>query len=81
MLWIFLKIQDVSLYASMLKSGKEVSHELAENRHAWIQVVKGKLEINGKELNTGDGAAISEEEILQIKSLENNTEFLLFDLN
>jgi redox-sensitive bicupin YhaK (pirin superfamily) len=73
--------QDVSLYASILEKGEEVSHRLAENRHAWIQAVKGKLKINGEELNASDGAAISDEEILQIKSLENNTEFLLFDLN
>ena len=73
--------QDVSVYASIIGEGEEISHELSKNRHAWIQVVKGKLSLNGEELNTGDGAAISEEEILQIKSLKNDTEFLLFDLN
>ena len=37
--------QDVSLYSSILAAGEEVSHELAENRYAWIQVVNGSLEI------------------------------------
>ncbi len=73
--------QDVSLYASILDKEEAVSHELSENRHAWIQVIKGKLEINGEQLDVSDGAAISEEKLLKIKSLEDSTEFLLFDLN
>lgn len=77
-----LKInQDVNLYDSILNEGEEVSYELAENRHAWIQVIKGKLEVNGTVLETSDGAAISEETLLSIKSPADNTEFLLFDLN
>jgi redox-sensitive bicupin YhaK (pirin superfamily) len=73
--------QDVSLYSSILAADEEVSHELSENRYGWIQVVKGKLEINGETLNASDGAAISDERELKIKALENETEFLLFDLN
>ncbi len=73
--------QDVALYSSILASGDEVSHGLNENRHAWIQVIKGSLTLNGETLNAGDGAAISDEKMLQIKSLEDKTEFLLFDLN
>ncbi|CAN5470761.1 pirin family protein [soil metagenome] len=72
--------QDVSLYASVLAKDEEVSHNLSENRHAWIQIVKGSLEINGEILTQGDGAAISEESVLQIKSQLDETEFLLFDL-
>jgi redox-sensitive bicupin YhaK (pirin superfamily) len=72
--------QDVSLYSSILSADEEISHQLAENRHAWIQVVKGSLEINGEFLNASDGAAISEEKLLKIKALEDETEFLLFDL-
>jgi quercetin 2,3-dioxygenase len=73
--------QDVALYGSILAAGEEVSHTLAENRHAWLQIVKGSLEINGETLNQGDGAAISDETLLRIKSLADETEFLLFDLN
>lgn len=73
--------QDVSLYASILAKDEEVSHELAENRHGWIQVIKGSLEINEEFLNQSDGAAISNESLLKIKALEDETEFLLFDLN
>ncbi|HXH69799.1 MAG TPA: pirin family protein, partial [Pyrinomonadaceae bacterium] len=73
--------QDVRLYASILAKDETVSHNLSENRHAWIQIVKGSLELNGKTLNASDGAAISEDNLLEVKALKNETEFLLFDLN
>lgn len=73
--------QDVKLYSSILAKDEKVSLELAENRHAWIQIVKGKVDLNGETLNASDGAAISEERLLEIKSLTDDAEFLLFDLN
>ena len=77
-----LKInQDVSVYNSILKNSEEVSYELAENRYAWLQVIKGAVDLNGEVLNVSDGAAISEENLLKIKSLADETEILLFDLN
>ncbi len=76
-----LKInQDVSVFDSILSEGEEISYDLTEKRHAWLQVVKGSLELNGEKLNRSDGAAISEETALKIKALENRTEFILFDL-
>lgn len=77
-----LKInQDVAVYSSILENDDEVSHELAKNRHAWLQVVKGSVALKGEILNASDGAAISDETVLKIKSLADETEFLLFDLN
>ncbi len=73
--------QDVKLYSSILKTGEEVAHELATNRHAYIQMVKGSVTLKGEILEAGDGAAISDEIVLKIKSLADETEFLLFDLN
>lgn len=73
--------QDAKLYASILGKDGTVSHGLASGRHAWIQVVSGALDLNGERLNAGDGAAISEESSLKIKAREDNSEFLLFDLN
>jgi redox-sensitive bicupin YhaK (pirin superfamily) len=73
--------QDVKLYASILAKDETISHELAENRHAWIQIIKGEIDLNGEILNAGDGAAISDEGFLKIKASANETEFLLFDLN
>lgn len=73
--------QDVALYSSILKNNDKVEYKLPENRYAWIQLIKGKIDVNGETLNAGDGAAIGEEEILKIKSLADESEFLLFDLN
>jgi redox-sensitive bicupin YhaK (pirin superfamily) len=73
--------QDVNLYSSILGRDETVAHELAENRHAWVQIVKGELEMNGEVLKQGDGAAISDETKLKFRSLSDETEFLLFDLN
>ena len=71
--------QDASLYVSLLKPGEEVRHELAPGRFAWLQVARGAIELNGKKLTQGDGAAISEEKKLTIKGAE-DAEVLLFDL-
>lgn len=71
--------QDAKLYVSLLKPGEQVAHELSKGRSAWLQIAKGAVELNGKKLNQGDGAAISEESKLQIKGTE-DAEILLFDL-
>jgi hypothetical protein len=71
--------QDVQLYVTRLKAGEEVSHEFVPGRYGWLQVAHGAVELNGKKLNQGDGAAISEEPKLTIKGTE-DAEVLLFDL-
>ena len=71
--------QDVKLYDAQLKSGDEVRHDLAPGRHAWLQLLRGSVQLNGVELKAGDGAAASEEESLTIRASE-ESEFLLFDL-
>ena len=71
--------QDAKLFVSLLKAGEEVSHSLGAKRHAWLQVAKGEVELNGKKLKQGDGAAVSEEKQLIIKGTT-NAEVLLFDL-
>lgn len=73
--------QDVAVYSSILANGEEAAHEFGENRYGWLQVVKGSLAVKGEILNESDGAAISAETVLKIKSLQDDTEFLLFDLN
>ncbi len=73
--------QDVNLYSSLLAADETVSFDIKEGRHAWLQLVKGAIEVNGEKLAAGDGAAVSDERKLEIKSLADDTEFLLFDLN
>lgn len=71
--------QDASIYASILEEGEEVTKSLDPQRHAWIQVARGEVEVNGKQLVQGDGAAVSEEEELKISATA-PAEILLFDL-
>jgi hypothetical protein len=71
--------QDAALYATRLGAGKRVSHELAPGRHAWVQVARGTVALNGVRLGTGDGAAASEEERLVLEAAE-DAEVLVFDL-
>lgn len=71
--------QDVKLYDALLAAGAEVSYMLSADRHAWLQVVKGAVTVNGTPLKTSDGAAISEEARLKIVASE-EAELLLFDL-
>ncbi len=72
--------QDVDLYASVLGPGESVSHEIREGRSAWVQVVRGTVELNGTKLAAGDGAALVDQRSLEMVSRE-GVEFLLFDLN
>ena len=71
--------QDARLYVSLLSPGQEVTHQLAPGRYAWLQVAKGEVELNGKALHQGDGAAIENEPKLTLKGVE-EAEILLFDL-
>ena len=71
--------QDIRLWAATLDPGAKVTQTLAKGRHAWIQVVRGSLTVNGSTLAGGDGAAISDEPSLAIAAAE-ESEFLLFEL-
>jgi redox-sensitive bicupin YhaK (pirin superfamily) len=72
--------QDVQLYASLLNVGDTVTHPLAPGRGAWLQVARGQLSLNGRQLDSGDGVAVRGEPMLDAKALADDTEFLLFDL-
>jgi quercetin 2,3-dioxygenase len=71
--------QDARLYLSTLDEGREVSLSLATDRHAWVQVLRGGVDLNGLALSAGDGAAVSDESGLAIRA-DRPSEILLFDL-
>ena len=71
--------QDNELYATVLSAGESVKHDLKPERHAYVQVARGSVKLNGKELAEGDGAAISAEKSLELTGV-NDAEVLLFDL-
>jgi quercetin 2,3-dioxygenase len=71
--------QDNELYATVLGPGETVKHDIKADRYAYVQVARGSVTLNGRELGTGDGAAISEEQSLQLTGVK-DAEVLLFDL-
>jgi len=71
--------QDNELYATVLGDGEVVRHELQPERHAYVQVARGTVTLNGKTLEEGDGAAVSSEKSLELAGVK-EAEVLLFDL-
>ena len=76
-----LKInQDVELLIGKLAPGGTVGRAMREQRHAWVQLIEGDLDLNGTKLSAGDGAAVDQGKNLQFAS-EKGAHFILFDLN
>ncbi|MBI1248995.1 cupin domain-containing protein [bacterium] len=71
--------QDARIYLSKLDAGATVEYPLAESRHAWLQVLRGQVTLNGQPLETSDGAAVSEARLLKIEAT-GDAEIMLFDL-
>ncbi|AMV73841.1 pirin family protein [Desulfuromonas carbonis] len=72
--------QDASVFLGRLDAGTTLDYALKSGRHAWVQVILGRGEVNGTKLNEGDGAALSNESQLRLAA-ENDAELLLFDLS
>lgn len=74
-----LKInQDASVFATRL-SNASITHPLAGGRHAWVQVARGSLSVNGVPLSEGDAIALSDEASVTLKT-DGTAEVLVFDL-
>jgi hypothetical protein len=72
--------QDARLYLADLAPGDRVEQTIPPERHAWVQVVRGTVSVNGQLLQEGDGAAISGEPALSVAGEHGGGEILLFDL-
>jgi redox-sensitive bicupin YhaK (pirin superfamily) len=71
--------QDAAVYFAKLEAGRNLEWSLPTGRHAWLQVIDGSLDLNGTRLESGDGAAVSDEEMLKLAGRE-ASRFILFDL-
>ena len=71
--------QDAEIYATLLAPEQRVSHELGTGRHAWVQLARGAIELNGQHLNAGDGAALSDERQIELQGVS-DAELIVFDL-
>lgn len=72
--------QDADIFASVLNKNETVTHTFTGNRKAWVQVVRGTVEINGQELRAGDGAQAQNVATLTLTGRADDSEVLLFDL-
>jgi redox-sensitive bicupin YhaK (pirin superfamily) len=70
--------QDASIFLGVL-DGDPVLHDLERGRHAWVQVMRGAVDVNGQALSAGDGAAVSDESRLALTG-SGTAEVMLFDL-
>jgi quercetin 2,3-dioxygenase len=71
--------QNADVYATLLEPRADAVHHLRPDGHAWLQVARGAVSLDGHRLETGDGAAVSEESALRITAVA-PSEVLVFDL-
>jgi quercetin 2,3-dioxygenase len=72
--------QDARILAARLKKGTSTTHRLRSLRKAWVQVARGSVMVNGTTLHAGDGAAITDEEMISLVAPDEAAEALVFDL-
>lgn len=71
--------QDVDLYVARPGTGAQLTHAFKPGRLGWVQVARGSIDLDGRTLEQGDGAAINDQPALKIEALE-DAELLLFDM-
>lgn len=71
--------QDADMYISRLDAKDQLEFRLRPKRGAWVQIVQGRLNINGTDVSAGDALSFENEELLKFKTSD-KSEFILFDL-
>ena len=71
--------QDVDLYVARLKADAHLHFALRPQRRAWIQIVKGRVSVQGQQLETGDGVAVWDEADIEVVGRD-DSEIMVFDL-
>ncbi len=69
---------DASVHVGLFAAGEAAELPLAKGRHAWVQVARGKVRVNGSELEAGDGAALSDEAVVRVEGIDAG-EVLVFE--
>jgi len=73
--------QDAKMFVAELEKGVEIPYVLAPKRGAWVHVVRGEVSVNGKTLQGGDAAAVTDETQLTLSGTgAEPSEVLLFDV-
>lgn len=69
---------EARVLGATLKRGDTAEYELGAKRHGYLVPALGSVEVNGVRIGTRDGAAITGENVLKVKALE-DTEIVLVD--
>lgn len=72
--------QDATIYAGRLAAGTTATLDVAAERHIWVQVLSGRITVDGENLESGDAASRGEAGNLNIAA-ESDAEVLVFDLS
>ena len=70
--------QSADMYISRLKNGDKLDFKLKPDHGAWVQVIDGTLDINGKIVSTGDAVSVENMSAVQISAFD-KSEVILFD--
>jgi quercetin 2,3-dioxygenase len=71
--------QDATVLVARLDGQAQLVHKLDAGRHAWVQVARGELGVNGQRLRQGDALALSDERKIEL-GVGKRAEVLVFDL-
>ncbi len=71
--------QDAKVYAGLFDGDESATLTLDRDRHAYVHVARGSIELNGVKLEAGDGVRLRKPEALQLGAGK-NAEVLVFDL-
>jgi redox-sensitive bicupin YhaK (pirin superfamily) len=71
--------QDAQLYAALVDGDEKVTHELADDRKAYVHVARGNVKVNGQPLGAGDALKIEGKSEIVIDAGD-AAEVLLFDM-
>ena len=71
--------QQITLYRGILNAAESTTYTLLPNRAVWVQIISGKIVVDGISLNQGDALGLTNIHSALIAA-ETASEFLLFDL-
>jgi quercetin 2,3-dioxygenase len=71
---------DATVSVAELSAGETLTAALAAGRRGWLQVLRGRVSVNGQEMNAGDGVGVTDEPHLTVTASD-MAELLWFDLD
>ena len=72
--------QDANVLVGKFEAGNTATYSIGEGRGVWLHVAEGEVTLNGQSLKTGDAAALTAEQALELRATR-PSQVLLFDLN